>query len=50
MGVACLKFRENFHGWMKNREIREGFLPRKFPTIRYYAYSLTLTRTHIHVL
>ena len=24
MGVACLKFRgESFHGWLKNREIRE---------------------------
>ena len=36
MGVACLEFRgENFHGWLKNREIRENFLPRKFPAIRY---------------
>ena len=35
MGVACLEFRgENFCGWLKNREIRESFLPRKFPTIR----------------
>ena len=32
MGVACLEFRgENFRGWLKNREIRENFLPRKFP-------------------
>ena len=37
MGVACLEFRgENFRGWRKNREIRESFLPRKFPAIRYY--------------
>ena len=37
MGVACLEFRgENFRGWPKNREkIRENFLPRKFPAIRY---------------
>ena len=36
MGVACLEFRgENFRGWRKNREIRESFLPRKFPAIRY---------------
>ena len=36
MGVACLEFRgENFRGWLKNREIRESFLPRKFPAIRY---------------
>ena len=26
---------ENFRGWLKNREIRESFLPRKFPAIRY---------------
>ena len=32
MGVACLEFRgENFRGWLKNREIRESFLLRKFP-------------------
>ena len=32
MGVACLEFRgENFRGWLKNREIHENFLPRKFP-------------------
>ena len=38
MGVACLEFRgENFRGWLKNREIRESFLPRKFSAIRYYA-------------
>ena len=38
MGVACLVFRgEKFRGWLKNREIRESFLPRKFPAIRYYA-------------
>ena len=36
MDVACLEFRgENFRGWRKNHEIRESFLPRKFPTIRY---------------
>ena len=35
--MACLEFRgENFRGWLKNREIRESFLPRKFPAIRYY--------------
>ena len=38
MGVACLEFRgENFCGWLKNLEIRESFLPRKFPAIRYMA-------------
>ena len=47
MGVACLEFRgENFRRWMKNREIRESFLPRKFSAIRYckkWSYSwLTL--------
>ena len=36
MGVACLEFRgENFRGWLKNCEIRESFLPRNFPAIRY---------------
>ena len=36
MGMACLEFRgENFRGWRKNREIRESFLPQKFPAIRY---------------
>ena len=36
MGVACLEFRgENFCGWLKNCKIRERFLPRKFPAIRY---------------
>ena len=40
MGVACLEFRgENFCGWLKNREIRESFLPRKFPDIRYLAFQ-----------
>ena len=35
MGGACLKFRgENFHRWLKNREIGESFLPRKFPALR----------------
>ena len=35
MGMACLEFRgENFRGWLNNREIRDGFLPRKFPAIR----------------
>ena len=37
MGVACLEFRgENFHGWLKNCEIRESFLPQKFPAIWYF--------------
>ena len=28
--------------WLKNRKIRESFLPRKFPAIRYgmYVYSM----------
>ena len=40
MGVACLEFLgENFHGWLKNHEIRESFLPRKFPAIRYSNYE-----------
>ena len=41
MGVACLEFHgENFRGWLKNREIRESFLPQKFPALRY-PYSHT---------
>ena len=64
MGVACLEFRgENFRGWRKNREIRESFLPRKFPAIRYdihatdmiYVYYVYLlfkiqsdTPVHVH--
>ena len=41
MGVACLEFRgENFRRWLKNREIRESFLPRKFPAIRYFIAHL----------
>ena len=41
MGVACLEFRgENFRGWLKNREIRESFLPRTFPAIRYALLTL----------
>ena len=41
MGVACLEFHgENFRGWLKNCEIRESFLPRKFPTIRYLLFLL----------
>ena len=41
MGVACLEFRgENFRGWLKNREIRESFLPQKFPAS--YTVSLLL--------
>ena len=41
MGVACLEFREeNFCGWQKYREIRESFLPRKFPAIRYMFANL----------
>ena len=45
MGVACLEFRgENFRGWWKNREIRENFLPRKFPLygIVYRSFLLLL--------
>ena len=35
MGVAWPEFcGENFRGWLKNRKIRESFLPRKFPAIR----------------
>ena len=45
MGVACLEFRgENFRGWLKNREIRESFLPRKFPAIRYVHYNICTYR------
>ena len=49
MGVAYLEFRgENFRGWLKNREIRESFLPRKFPAIRYmhtlkFLYKIDIT-------
>ena len=44
MGVVRLKFRgENFRRWLKNHEIRESFLPRKFPTIR------RITRLLFHV-
>ena len=43
MGVAYLEFRgENFRGWLKNREIRESFLPRKFPAIRYIHNVVTV--------
>ena len=43
MGVACLEFHgENFRRWLKNRKICEGFLPRKFPTIRYSAIEQVL--------
>ena len=50
MGVACLEFRgENFRGWLKNREIRERFLPRKFPAIRYY-YALSSCIQHVVTL
>ena len=32
VGVDMPKFcGENFHEWLSNRKIREGFLPRKFP-------------------
>ena len=47
MGVACIEFRgENFRGWRENREICESFLPRKFPTIRYFMHSTTNVRGH----
>ena len=37
MGVTYLNFcGENFRGWLKNHEVREGFLPQKFP--RYVVY------------
>ena len=50
MGVACLEFRgENFRGWLKNYKIRESFLHRKFPAIRYHfctiAYKITTIRS-----
>ena len=46
MGVACLEFRgENFRGWRKNREIRESFLPRKFPAIRYTGHGSQVSTT-----
>ena len=36
MGVACIEIRgENFRGWLKKCKIRESFLPRKFPAVRY---------------
>ena len=42
MGVACLQFRgENFRGWRENREIRESFLPQKFPAIRYVTHAIS---------
>ena len=47
MGVACLEFRgENFRGWRKNREIRENFLPRKFPAIRVLKSATVAPVTH----
>ena len=51
MGVACLEFRgENFRGWLKNREIRESFLPRKFPAILpgYYVKEWVWSINHRH--
>ena len=48
MGVACLEFRgENFRAWLKNREIRASFLPRKFPAIRYLLGSSGINGTQI---
>ena len=36
MRTRTLKIRgENFHEWFQIREIRESFIPRKFPAIRY---------------
>ena len=32
---ACDVREENFHEWAQIREIREGFLPRKFPALQY---------------
>ena len=32
---ACDIREENFHEWAQIREIRERFLPQKFPGIRY---------------
>ena len=38
--MACLEFHgENFCGLLKNRKIRENFLPRKFPAIRYIVHE-----------
>ena len=43
MGMACLKFHgENFHRWLYNCEIPEGFLPSKFPAIQYSHLDLEL--------
>ena len=51
MGVACLEFRgENFRGWRENREIRESFLPRKFPALRYHEKFLVLEEHPMHTI
>ena len=35
---------ENFHEWHKMHEIRESFLPQKFPAIRYMKPRCTYAR------
>ena len=42
LNFAKAKFRELLH----SREIRENFVPRKFPAIRYFNYNVC---THIYV-
>ena len=42
---------ENFHEWHQIREIRESFLPQKFPAIRYIAKTHSVAkRPWLHTL
>ena len=38
--------KENFHEWSQIRKIRKGFLPQKFPSIRYKRLASTLASRH----
>ena len=46
---ACDVCEENFHEWAQIREIRESFLPRKFPTIRYFFTPTVLPLSSVTV-
>ena len=42
--------RENFRGWRENRNIRESFLPRKFPAVRYHEKLVLVFYTKILIV